>query len=81
MHYVYILKSRLYEKHYIGYTTDVFKRLKYHNKGSNYSTRKYRPYELIYLEKYLSKSEALKREKQIKSYKGGRAFKKLVDKC
>lgn len=32
---------------------------------------------LIYEEVFANKSEALKREKQIKSYKGGNEFKKL----
>ena len=35
---------------------------------------------LIYKEMYSDRLEAFTREKQIKSYKGGEAFKKLVDK-
>lgn len=34
---------------------------------------------LIYCEKFVTKSDAYKRERQIKSYKGGSAFKKLID--
>jgi putative endonuclease len=33
---------------------------------------------LIYVEEFGSKTEALFREKQIKSYKGGEAFKRLI---
>ena len=33
---------------------------------------------IIYTEDFIEKSDALKREHQIKSYKGGRAFKKLL---
>ncbi len=33
---------------------------------------------MVYYEKFSSKREAIKREKQIKSYKGGNAFKKLI---
>lgn len=36
--------------------------------------------EVIYVEKYDSIEDAYKREKQIKSYKGGSAFKKLIGK-
>ena len=79
MYYTYILKSIKYGKYYIGCTSDWGKRLEYHNKGSNKSTKRYRPYKLVYLEKYNTKSEALKRERQIKSYKGGEAFKKLIN--
>lgn len=41
-------------------------------------TKPYRPYKLVYLEKFNMKSEALRREKQLKSYKGGGALKKLI---
>ena len=79
MFYVYIIKSLRFNKYYIGYTGNIKKRLNYHNKGSNQSTKTYRPYKLIYLEKYNTKTEAIKREKQIKKYKGGKAFKLLIN--
>jgi len=34
---------------------------------------------IVYTERFDIKSDALKREKQIKSYKSGIAFKKLLD--
>ena len=77
--YVYVLASLKNGRHYIGYTSNPNKRLEYHNKGANRSTRQYRPYKIIYLEAYDSKHDALKREKKIKSYKSGDAFKKLVN--
>jgi len=49
-----------------------------HNRGSNQSTKANRPWKLIYSEKYSVKTEAAKRERQIKSYKGGYAFKQLI---
>lgn len=66
MHYVYILEcsdSSLYA----GYTIDLDKRLKVHNqgKGSKY-TRVRLPVKLVYNEKFENKSDALKREYQIK---------------
>lgn len=54
-------------------------RLDYHNKGKVRSTRHYSPFILIYNENFGTKSEAFKREQQIKSYKHGDAFKKLVN--
>jgi len=36
---------------------------------------------VIYTETFPSKSEAYKREVQIKSYKSGEAFKKLINEC
>ncbi|MBU1126765.1 MAG: GIY-YIG nuclease family protein [Patescibacteria group bacterium] len=78
MYYIYILHSVNFGRYYVGFTSNLKKRLKYHNKGSNRSTRAYRPYELIYFEKFVFKTEALKRERQIKKFKGGKAFKLLL---
>ena len=66
------------QQHYIGHTSDLSKRLAEHNNGSTKSTSRYYPYKVIYTEEYNSKGEAIKREKQIKSYKSGNAFKKLL---
>ena len=76
--YVYILKSVKDGEHYIGFTTNLEKRLKFHNQGMQRSTRYRIPFIMIYSEVFDTKDEALKREKQIKSYKGGDAFKKLI---
>jgi predicted GIY-YIG superfamily endonuclease len=35
---------------------------------------------MLHSEVFVSRSEALKREKQIKAYKGGEAFKRLFSK-
>lgn len=78
MNFVYIIKSQKTGKYYTGSTSDIEKRLQYHNKGANRSTKSGRPWELIYFEEYSDKSSALGREHQIKRYKGGEAFKKLL---
>ncbi len=78
-HFVYILQSQKDDGYYIGYSPDVAKRLDYHNSGRQRSTKSRIPFKVIYTEKYNSKKEALIRERQIKSYKGGKAFKKLIN--
>jgi putative endonuclease len=78
MYFVYILKSQTYQRYYIGSTENKEKRLSNHNAGKVKSTKSYKPWEIIRIEKYDTKTEALKRERQIKSYKGGNAFKKLI---
>ena len=78
-YFVYILQSLKDHKYYIGSSADVFKRLHYHNAGKQRSTKHRTPFELIYFEECNSKKEALIREKQIKSFKGGQAFKKLLN--
>ena len=68
MYYVYILelKGGTYKKFYIGYTSDLRKRLREHISGLARTTKNKKP-ELIYYEAYHDKYLALKREKGIKS--------------
>ena len=58
-------------------TLDI--RLSRHNSGDVYSTRSGIPWRLIYSEKFSSYTLARDREKQIKSWHGGNAFKKLIN--
>lgn len=64
--FVYILRCSD-NTFYTGYTDDLEKRLKAHNaaKGAKY-TKSRLPVEMVYYEKNLSKSEAMKREWAIK---------------
>jgi putative endonuclease len=68
MFIVYILYSREHGKTYVGYTSDLEQRLRSHNElGKRGWTIKYRPWELIHTEEYENKSEAIKRERWLKS--------------
>ena len=78
MYFVYVLQSEKDDKYYIGSCSDIIKRLDYHNAGKQRSTKHRIPFKLIYTEQWPDKTSAIKREKQIKSYKGGVAFKKLI---
>lgn len=55
---------------YTGWTNDIEKRLTAHNagKGAKY-TKSRRPVELVYLEKFDTKEEAMRREHAIKQLK------------
>ena len=65
-HYVYILRCAD-DSLYTGWTTDIQKRLDTHNSGKGAKcTRSRLPVELVYYEKFESKSDALKREWAIK---------------
>ena len=77
---VYILQSLKDNKYYIGSTSDVEARLYFHNAGLQRSTKNRIPFIIVYTETWLDKHQALHREKQIKNYKGGKAFKKLIGK-
>ena len=78
-YFVYILKSKKTGRYYVGYTGDLVKRLREHNSGYTKSLIKHIPLEIIRKESYDTYEEARKRERQIKSYKSGEAFKKLVN--
>ncbi|HOI28550.1 MAG TPA: GIY-YIG nuclease family protein [Melioribacteraceae bacterium] len=78
MYYVYVLKSLVKERFYIGHTSDLQNRLNEHNSGRTKSTKTYIPWSIIYTETYLTRSEAYKRELEIKSYKSGIKFKQLL---
>jgi putative endonuclease len=78
MYFAYILKSEKHGRYYIGSCSDIYDRLKRHNGGRNKATKNGIPWILVYKETFLTRSEAYKREFQIKSYKGGEAFKKIV---
>lgn len=75
---VYILKSKKNQRYYIGHTNDLIDRLKRHNNGRVTSTKYAIPWEVIYQEFAETKAEAALREMEIKNYKGGIKFKKLL---
>jgi len=78
MYTVYIIKSESTGKRYIGYTSNIEKRIRCHNSGNNISTKNGRPWKLVYSENYGDKKTAWLREHDLKSYKGGQALKKLL---
>lgn len=67
MYYVYVLKSKNYNQIYIGFSDNSIRRLNEHNSGKTKSTKFYKPYKIIYQEKYKTRIEARKREKFLKS--------------
>ena len=76
---VYVLYSEKHNKIYIGYTSNIEQRLLSHNELETKGfTLRYRPWKLIYTEVFLKKSEAMKREKQLKTAKGREFIWKLV---
>ena len=78
MYYVYILKSRKDNKLYLGYSSDLRKRIKEHSRGRVYSTKNRLPIKLIYYEAYRSIDDARIREKQLKYF--GKTYKHLKNK-
>lgn len=78
LYYVYVLESVKNGNLYIGYTTDLRRRLIEHNRGLNFSTKAYRPWRLIHFEAYLDKDDAERRENYLKTSQGGRLLKRML---
>jgi putative endonuclease len=66
--YVYLLKSLKDSKYYIGQTNDIQKRLVLHNSGMVISTKSRKPFILVGYETYLTRSESMWREHQLKNH-------------
>jgi len=69
-YYIYVLLSEKDGKKYTGYTKNLSLRFEAHNAGEVPSTKNRRPLKLIYFEGCLSKEDALRREKYLKTHYG-----------
>ncbi len=66
MHYVYIIYSQEKSLYYKGYSTRPYIRLEEHNEGLSRYTKDKGSWELVFLQSFSTKKEALKREKSLK---------------
>ncbi|WPU98604.1 GIY-YIG nuclease family protein [Mucilaginibacter sp. cycad4] len=78
---VYVLYSSAFNQIYIGYTSDLDNRFLSHNElATKGHTIKYRPWVIAYTEEFTTKSDALIREKQLKSSNGRQFIRNIIDK-
>ncbi|MFA6588025.1 MAG: GIY-YIG nuclease family protein [Patescibacteria group bacterium] len=75
MYFVYLLRSKKNKAIYIGSTNNLKLRLRQHNKGLVFSTKRYMPWELVYYEAYNNEGQARLREKRLKY--NGNAIREL----
>lgn len=75
MYYVYILRDSKSGRFYTGYTSDLRKRLAEHQGGKSIYTSKRNSYELIYYEACMNGSDAIARDKYLKTGMGKRFLK------
>ena len=79
MFYIYVLKSLSHGSHYIGSSENPEHRLEYeHNKGKVRYTKGRMPWVLAYKESFQTRSEAIKREKFLKSGYGREFLKNVL---
>ena len=78
-YFVYMLGSHKKNKlfTYVGYTKNLKERLKLHNKGKGAKFTRGRTWKIVYIEKYLTKNEAISREYYIKK---NRKFRNIIKK-
>jgi putative endonuclease len=76
--YIYVLESLKHGNLYVGYTSDINKRLKEHNRGIVFSTKPYLPWRIIHFEGYRNEKDARRREKYLKTRQGGRLLKRML---
>lgn len=76
MIYVYVIRSLVKKFTYAGITDDLADRLNRHNSGRNLATSRFRPFELLFSEKFETRALARLREKYLKSGVGREFIKK-----
>ncbi len=67
---MYILESKIADRYYIGSTRDIEKRINEHNRRKRSWTNRFRPWKLTYAEEFSTRSDAVKRERELKSKTG-----------
>jgi len=77
VYYTYILKSSASGRYYIGHTSDLALRLDRHNEGMVRSTKNRGPWEIVYFEEYETRSDAMQRERFLKSLKSRKSIEEL----
>ena len=68
-YFVYLIVSKLKNKKrlsYVGYSKDLKKRLNLHNSGKGAKFTRGKKWNLVYYEKYNTKSDAMKNEYELK---------------
>ena len=78
MHYVYVIYDRIVKKYYIGYSEDVIERFREHKRGNVETTSKFKSLELVYTEGCISKKDAQRRERELKTGFGRGYIKKRI---
>jgi putative endonuclease len=62
---------------YTGITNDLENRLRQHKNGQSKFTKRFKEIELIYTENFETKTEAVKREREIKGWSRKKKIEKL----
>ena len=69
MYSIYILYSESGNKYYVGSSQNPQLRLGFHNTIERGFTARYRPWKMVYVHRFDSKSQAQKAERKVKGWK------------
>ena len=78
MYYVYILESLKNGRLYTGSTNNLERRLFEHNSGQSKYSRLTKPFKLLYCEEFPTRTEAVHREKYLKTGRGREELSKII---
>ncbi len=78
MHYTYILYSESMNRYYIGSCENVQERLKRHLSNHDGYTAKAKDWIIVHQEPFSTKSDALRREKEIKAWKSAKRIQRFI---
>ena len=78
MFHTYILLSERTNKFYIGSTVNIDNRLERHNCGRSKATKAGIPWVLVYSESFSTRSEAIRRELELKGWKSHQRISNLI---
>lgn len=73
--FAYVLYSKSHHRFYKGHCENLDKRLKEHNSGQTKSIKSFLPFELVYFEEFVTRAEAITRERYFKTAAGRRYLK------
>jgi putative endonuclease len=76
---VYIIYSHIKDKYYIGFSSNLAERIIIHNQKSKGFTGNVNDWKIVFTQEFETKTEALAREKQIKSWKSKEKITQLLD--
>jgi putative endonuclease len=79
MYFVYVIRNQSSGRNYTGYSADLTQRLGQHNHGITKSTKNRGPWRLLHQEEFATRSEAMKREKFLKTGKGREELRRILE--
>jgi putative endonuclease len=82
MYFVYAVYNEKHNKIYVGQTKNLDQRIRLHNDKSfkqSYTARFDGSWELVYKEEAANRTEALRREKELKSHQGRDFVRSLIN--